>query len=260
MVRSLGGGHGGGHSSYSHSSHQSSYGYSHHHHHYYYHRRRGGGGGGGQGGCLAWVMAGVFVVLIGVFVGATIMLTYGIDALADDHELIAASQGRAATCVVVGAGAVKGGVFELRYRLDEEHCYSTSWQNVPYGPFTPEAHPVHSTIACYGAPPVRCRTLLVVYKVDEPSSYALGMTIGGVLFMVALLAACVYAWHWMRQKQRAGASSAAQAEDSTPAGPQQLASSSGGAQQPPPPPYEAAVTAWEMPAVIPVSGYGAAAM
>jgi len=103
-------------------------------------------------------------VLIGVFVGATIMLAYGIEALADDQKLIAASQGNPATCLVISVGAVKGGVFELRYRLDEHYCYDTSWQNVPYGPFTPEAHPVDSKITCYGTAPVQCHKLLVVYK------------------------------------------------------------------------------------------------
>ena len=160
MVQSLGGGH-------SSSSYQGSFGHYHDDHHHDLSDGVDGHDLSGSGGGVCfecWVTCSIYFLLC-VFAGAVIMLCFGVEALMSDQELIAASKANhAAWCVVVGVGAVKGGVFELRYRLDEHHCYDTSWQNVPYGPFTPEAHPVDSKITCYGTAPVQCHKLLVVYK------------------------------------------------------------------------------------------------
>jgi len=188
------------------------------------------------------------LVAVCVLTGGGLMVCFGVEALLRDQEMIAASKwGQAATCIVAGVGAVKGGVFELRYHLDEVHCNSIMWQNVPYGPFTPEAHPVGSKITCYGWP-LRCDTQLVVYKVDELSSYALGMTIGGVLLIIASVAAMLCSRYRIsccpQRRARTSAASAAQAS---------LRDS-----MPPPPSYTAAIS--EEMSSAPLVGDGKAAL
>jgi len=162
------------------------------------------GGGGGVGGVAASRRQSAYVCLImGLVVAlmvALIVIGVGAGALEADYALIAASDGVGATCVVTRVAAVADDELELEleYRLDQGCAPSyTSWQRVPdEDPY--DEYEVGDKLPCYGEAPLLCESLLVVYKVDKPSSYAVGMVAGGTVAAVLMIASVLFAYHRAR--------------------------------------------------------------
>lgn len=158
-----------------------------------YHTSYSGTSGGGNCDCSICIL----VTFMGsLFVCAFVGLFLGIDTILIDKDLIRASGGNEYICTITDIRNIKQTRFDVYFNINQCDLVQ-NYQTVPIDEqFSPDWNTIGSYIPCYSTFNNGCISNVVVYKVDQISSFAIGMfsmmSVCAVLPFIMCCCICCY--------------------------------------------------------------------